>query len=156
MPEIVLRFARARGLSSDAIAWFGHSWPSHVDSVLEDGSLLGARLEGGVQVRPPGYATFSRVLVVRLPTSPAIAAAYYDFLSHQVGKRYDVAGIAAFVAGRNWRTPDSWYCSELVAAALEAAGYFAAPLATPSNRITPADLLLVLSGRVEVPVDDGK
>jgi hypothetical protein len=51
---------------------------------------------------------------------------------------------------RDWRKPDSWFCSELVTAALQAAGWFTRPLATATNRFTPSDLLLVLSALVAV------
>lgn len=150
MTDIVLQFCAARGLESRAIEWFGHGWCSHVDSVLEDGSLLGARMDGGVAIRQPGYATFSRTERVILPTTPEIAAAYHAFLMAQIGKRYDVDGIVAFVVGRDWRDPTRWFCSELVAAGLETSGYFPYPLATPANRLTPPDLLLACSARVRV------
>jgi hypothetical protein len=52
--------------------------------------------------------------------------------------------------GRDWRESDSWSCSELIAAALEACGYLPR-LAAADNHISPRDLLLVLSGRVTIP-----
>lgn len=151
MSTITLQFCASRGLESAVIEWFGHGWTSHVDTVLDDGTLLGARMDGGVAIRQPGYATFSRTERVILPTTAEIAAAYHDFLMGQIGKRYDVEGICAFIVGRNWRDPSRWFCSELVSAGLERAGYFPSPLSTPSNRITPPDLLLALSARVSVP-----
>lgn len=150
MTEIVLQFAASRGLSSAAIEWFGHGWCSHVDAVLPDGTLLGARLDGGVAIRPAGYYPFTRTQRVVLPAPPEMVDAFHAFLRAQLGKPYDSLGIAAFVAGRDWRDPSRWFCSELACAALETCGYFAYPLATPSNRITPPDLLLACSARVEV------
>lgn len=147
---IVLQFVATDGLSSDLIKWFGHGWCCHVDTVMEDGQLLGARQEGGVQIRPPDYETFRRRLLVTLPTSDQIAASYYDFVRWQIGKPYDMEAIAAFAAGRNWRDHRSWFCSELVAAALEYSGYLPFNLATPENKITPPDLLLVCSTRVQI------
>jgi hypothetical protein len=154
---IRLQFSRQADLGSTFIAWFGHgAGYSHVDTVLGDGQLLGARADHcagvppGVQVRPPDYAAFSRTLVVELPASAETTSVYYAFVRGQVGKGYDMTAIVGFAAGRDWRAPDSWFCSELAAAALEASSFFAFPLATPANKISPDDLLLVCSTRVRV------
>lgn len=154
--QIALQFASASDLGSEAIEWFSHGMWSHVDSLLPDGSLLGARDDevggapAGVQIRPPGYKNFARALRVDLAADDAMTARYYDFVRAQIGKPYDQRGILAFVAGRDWRSPGAWFCSELVAAGLEACGFFAWPLAAPANRITPSDLVLLLSGRQRI------
>jgi hypothetical protein len=51
---IRLQFVLGTGLSSQAIAWFSAGHFSHVDAVLPDNRLLGARSDvvGG---KPPGY-----------------------------------------------------------------------------------------------------
>lgn len=148
---IIMQFAASAGLTSELIEWYSHGGFCHVDSVLEDGTLLGARLDGGVAIRQPGYEPFLRTLRVELPAPAAITTAYYAFVRAQVGKPYDAEGLVAnFVAGRDWRNPDRWFCSELNAAGLEECGYFQAPLATPANRLTPLDLLLALSAVVEI------
>lgn len=147
---IVLQFAASDSLGGHLIQWYGHGWCSHVDSVLPDGRLLGARYEGGVLIRPPGYTEFTRTLVVTLPTTAEVVAAYDAFLAEQLGKPYDSEGIFDFVTGRDWRSDGTWFCSELVGRGLEVAKYFAFPLATPANKLTPPDLLLALSARVEI------
>ena len=58
--------------------------------------------------------------------------------------------IAGLVAGRDWRETDSWFCSELIAAALVACGWFPTPLAADFAKITPRDMLLIVSGRVNL------
>jgi hypothetical protein len=45
----------ARGLSARFSGWC-----SHVDSVMDDDRLLGARLDGGLQIRSPNYEKWSR------------------------------------------------------------------------------------------------
>ena len=150
MSNIVLQFAAQNDALSRAICAFDHGWPSHVDAVMPDGWLLGARADGGVRLRVKDYARFSRVLRVELPAADDVAAKFHAFLTAQLGKPYDFESIAAFAVGRNWQKPDSWFCSELAAAALQAAGWFAHPLATTTNRITTSDLLLVLSAFVTV------
>ena len=152
---ITLQFSRGTDISSDLIAWYEHGGWSHVDTVLPDG-LLGARSDAiggkpaGVQVRPKDYLGDEKTLVVELPCSSEMAGKYEDFLRAQIGKPYDVEGIAGFISGRNWSDPAAWFCSELVAAGLEACGYFEYPLAVTTHKITPADLLLILSTRVNL------
>ena len=150
MSNIALQFAAQNDALSRAICAFDHGWPSHVDAVMPGGRLLGARADGGVKLRTANYARFARVLRVAIPAADDVSARFYAFLNAQLGKPYDFEAIAAFALDRDWRKPDSWFCSELVAAALQAAGWFAHPLATASNRITPSDLLLVLSPFVTV------
>ena len=136
MPAITLQLSAMDDVGSLAIRAFSHGPFSHVDAVMPDGNLLGARsdeMEGvaaGVQIRTPGYADFSAIKHVVLPTIVECEGAFYDFLKTQIGKPYDHSAILGFALDRDWRQSDSWFCSELVAAALEQAGYFsfASPL----------------------------
>jgi hypothetical protein len=146
---IALQFSTEADPISALIRAFGHGPFSHVDAVLPDG-LLGARADGGVQIRPVGYAPFSRVLRVELPATPEQAAAASVFLRAPVGKPYDDLAIAAFAADRNWRDDAAWFCSELQSAMLESIGWFPHTLATPANRLTPDDLLLLCSAFTDV------
>jgi uncharacterized protein YycO len=123
----------------------------HAEAVMPDGTLLGAHFSGGVQIRPKGYdaAIVKREEIVSLPCSDAVEQSFLDFLKSQIGKPYDFEAIAALVIERNWRSPESWFCSELQTAALERAGYLL-PLAADVAKITPRDLLILLSARVPV------
>lgn len=148
---ILLQFSTVPALSSSLIRLFEHGWCSHVDVVLPEGKLLGARSDviggapAGVQIRRPAYENWSRTELVQLLATPKMEARFYGFLNAQIGKPYDKTAIVAFALNRNWREDDSWFCSELVAAALEACGWFPQPLANVVNKITPSDLLLVTS-----------
>jgi hypothetical protein len=150
---IRLRFVTANDPVSAGIraAEYGF-WASHTEAVMPDGTLLGAHYDGGVQARPADYdkGQFSREMIVSIPAPPAMTDAFHSFLRAQVGKPYDVQAIIAFIAERDWQQPDSWFCSELQAAALVHCGWFAAPLATEFNHITPRDLLLIISGRIAI------
>lgn len=150
---IVLQFVATPGISSRLIEWYGHGWCCHVDCVLEDGSLLGAHEQGGVQIRPPDYERFLRRLRVELPAPEDMVDRFYEFVLAQVGKPYDNAAILGFAAGRDWRNPNQWICSELGAGGLEDCRFFPYPLATATNRITPPDLLLACSVRVPLPYE---
>lgn len=157
LDRVVLQFSLGQGVGSAVIRWFGHdgSW-SHVDLVLPDGRLLGARADNpggygrGVQIRPANYQSFARRLVVAVPTQTA--AAVYGYARAQIGKAYDHTAIVAFFVERNWRDPDAWFCSELAAAALIEGGFWPRPWALPCpvNKIDPDDLLLLISPYLEV------
>lgn len=128
-------------------------WATHAEAVLPDGSLLGAHIDGGVQIRAAGYdkITTTRELIVEITAvTPDAEVAFYAFCHQQVGKPYDVTAIVGFALNRDWRQSDSWFCSELMAAALETCGYLP-KLSAADNHISPRDLLLVLSGRMLIP-----
>jgi len=127
-------------------------WAIHTEALMPDGTLLGAHWQGGVQARPHDYdkGEFTKELYVSIPAGPAMTDSFHSFLRAQLGKPYDVEAIAAFVAGRDWQQPDAWFCSELQAAALAHCGWFANALAEQFNKITPRDLLLIVSGRVAI------
>ena len=148
---IVLQFACGTDFTSKAIDWFSHGWWSHVDAVLPDGRLLGARFSGGVAIRPADYLGTTKIQQVNLPCSDDMSAKFYEFLNTQVGKAYDKTAIAAFIFNRDWQNPKDWYCSELQASGLVTCGYLPHKLAIPNNKITPSDLYFLLSGLVDIP-----
>jgi hypothetical protein len=116
---ITLQFVTCSDPASWSIPTFQRGWCSHVDSVMDDGSLLGAWLDGGVQIRPPNYEKFSRVERVVIAVPYYKERAYWDFLKAQVGKPYDKPAIVAFAVNRDWHSPDAWFGDEVVAAELE-------------------------------------
>lgn len=82
-----------------------------------------------------------------------------DFLRGEVGAPYDWRGVLRFVS--RWRKappPEAWFCSELVFAALKAAG-FDVLSRIEAWRVTPAMLSysprLRYFGQVITPRDDG-
>src|SRR5271170_1819481 len=125
---IRLQFVLGRGISSQAIAWFSAGHFSHVDAILKDGTLLGARsdqigsIPPGVQIREPFYEPWKERCVMSIPATAQKQTAFTEFLYDQLGKPYDSTAIWGFASGRDWRADDSWFCSELMTAALEAAG----------------------------------
>lgn len=156
---ITLQFARGQGIGGKLIEWFDHGRYAHVDIVMEDGTLLGARndsmeslgvqIPAGVRIRPRSYLDGIEKLQVWIPAPRPVSEKFYQFALAQVGKEYDSTAIAGFVAGRDWSQADAWFCSELVAAALMESGYIH-KLAAPANKIAPDDLLLVVSAFVDI------
>lgn len=148
--SVALQFVLEPSFTSDVIAWFSQGHLSHVDALMPDGSLLGARSDWkggkppGVQIRPPNYAKFKSRVIMELPATPVQETLFYNFLQAQVGKPYDMQAIWAFALDRDWREPDSWICSELDGAALEHATIFR-KLYLGTNKITPVALALACS-----------
>ena len=154
-----LTFVRGDRLASGLIAWFSSGHLSHVDANLGNGQFLGAYerkvcgIPAGVQLRPVQYDTFPRRVTFSIPVVLNQRTAWLQFLHDQIGKPYDWTAIAGFVTGRNWRERDSWICSELQAAALEAAG-IVPPLYLAANKITPVALALAVSALPGVTIKD--
>lgn len=147
---IRVQFVCENALSSKVIAWFSQGHFSHVDAVLPDGRLLGARDDAiggqppGVRIRPSNYAKFARRVRMGIPATPEQEVRYYKFLDAQLGKPYDSEAIWAFVVNRDWRERDSWICSELQAAAAEYSGR-SPKLYLAANKITPVAYALAVS-----------
>jgi len=150
MAEIVLQFVEGSGFGSGMIKWFGHGAYSHVDSVLPDGRLLGARndavggVKPGVRIRPADYVASENVSRVVLLVGDRMRDDYYAFIDAQLGRAYNKTAILAFAFGAEWSNPEAWFCSQLVAAGLQACGYLP-KLSEPANKIDPDDLRLILS-----------
>jgi hypothetical protein len=137
---ITTQFITEASVGSWMIRYGTHSDFSHVDVVLPNGNLLGARSDTatpGVAIRHPNYATFTRCSRVIIPCTKEQEDNYYKFLYAQLGKPYDWKSIVGFAIDRDWRETDSWFCSELDIAGKEVAGIL--KIATPSNRMTPND-----------------
>lgn len=147
---ITLQFVLGKGLSSRAIAWFSAGHFSHVDAVMPDGSLFGARsdwirgIQPGCRVRPANYESWLSVVRMSMDASSSKERLFYSFLKAQEGKPYDSTAIIAFMVGRDWRDTSSWFCSELQSAALEKCGVFSG-LYLAANKITPVALALTAS-----------
>jgi hypothetical protein len=145
---VKLRFVLGRDWTSSAIGWFSGGYFSHVDAIVPTQvgvGLLGSRMDvvggqqPGVRIRPYPYESVRRQLVLSLPASPQQEKDWLAFLTAQLGKPYDKPAIWGFAFGRDWRQPDSWFCSELQAAALEVC-WIVKGLVFPPNKVTPAEL----------------
>lgn len=128
--------------------------PSHVEAVTPDGFYLGAHYSTGVEERKPGYdsAWLAGELILPLPATPEQDAAFYTFLRSKIGEPYDWSSIFGFVLTGHHHEVDHAICSALVSLALRHCGWFASPLAAPAHLVSPRDLLLILSGRIVVPM----
>src|SRR5450755_2399394 len=123
---------------------------SHVDCRMPDSSLYGSRSDSvggappGVHFRIPDYESWKLVMRMQIRTTIAQERDFYAFLADQERKPYDKTDIWGFVLDRDWRESDSWFCSELIAAAQERAKIFPL-LCTPNNKLIPGTLATVNS-----------
>lgn len=152
---ITIRFVGGNDLISRGIRLVEYGfWATHVETLMPDGTLLGAHASGGVQARPKDYdkGKFSKELFLPIPATPQQTDAFHTFLRTQIGRPYDFEAIVGIVAQRDWQNDKAWMCSELVAAGLcqDNVGIFPPHLATEFNHVTPRDLLLIVSGHYEL------
>lgn len=157
---IRLQFSTSVEWQSGIIRRVCHSPFSHVDIVLPNGNLLGSSNSpkapiitgnaGGVAVRPPEYQEFGIRRIAEVLASEAIETSFLNLAVSQLGKPFDDKALHAFLDGdvtlpRDWRQDDLWFCSEYITWCLEGAGLWSYTLLLPKNRISPADLLLLLN-----------
>lgn len=139
----IVRFVSGTGASSATIKWYTSSPWSHVEFWTPNG-YLGARLAGGVQLRPFDYdaSQIATQEFRRWDLAPDKELALEQWLAAQIGKDYDWLAILALPLHRDWKTEDDWFCSELVAAAFNKVG---CPILSPHtivSKITPRDIAL--------------
>lgn len=155
---IIIRFVRSIGVPSDLIVALEKTampfTPSHVEAVTPDGFYLGAHFEGGVQKRPKNYdaGQFSHELFLTLEATEDQAAKFYAFLDGHIDEPYDWRAIIGFVVPEHEHALNHTICSALIGLALRGCEWFQWPLATPAHLIDPRDLLLLISGRMLVPM----
>lgn len=147
---ITLRFVSHHGIFNWAcrIAQYGF-WSTHCEAVTSEGLFIGA-ISDGVKARPWGYdaGDFSEELFLDVKATPEQEAIFYAFIESQIGKPYDLWAILAyFWPSRDWQSFDAWYCSELLGTGLAECGILPKEMAVKFSRVTPRDLLLLISTR---------
>lgn len=154
---LVVGFVRGKGISSDAIGWFGGGYWSHVTTLLPGGThVLDARsdivqgIPEGVQIRPVDYLKDDECVWMGLPGTAAQVQKALDALHSQIGKPYDVQGIIDFADNErldpNWQNESAWFCDELAAWSWIRGGWWNvdARLKLYPNRLTPGGAAFVI------------
>jgi hypothetical protein len=157
---IRLQFSRSTENVSKLIAWACRSPFSHVDYVMEDGNLLGASdsphapyIEGnpgGVAIRPPDYQPFAIRRIANIYVPFRVETKFHELMLSQLGEPFDNHAMHAVfkpdnTGHRDWKDASAWFCSELKAWGFEEAGALDVPPLISKDRVTPADLLLIVS-----------
>lgn len=149
MSEIRLQFVLASDWSSRLIAWYGQGYGgwSHVDAVLADGQLLGARSDSvggqppGVQIRPSNYESWKRTQMISIATTDKQASDWEGWLRTQVGFGYDKADIIGLIIGRPILEVGHWICSALQFQAEKNIGIFPPDMPLIDQQASPNTLL---------------
>jgi hypothetical protein len=150
--KLALRFVRGMGWDSKLIEWGSRSWTSHVELCegYTSGRTFGAQLNGGVKWRnvvDPSYANVTRKEMWQIDISYDQMPILERVIKQTDGLPYDWRAIVSFAFGeRDWREPNSWFCSEWAAMMLEQLGIVKFPATLPFDRITPRDIYLVFTG----------
>jgi len=125
-------------------------WASHCEAVMPDGA--GIRYDDEVEGWYPTRAEDSwlRQLTVDIPATRVQAQKFYVFLGHQIGKPYDMRGLAGVQCHVEHHKQDRWSCAHLLYAALLAAGILrSAP--RELFKVTVRDLMIAIGALVELP-----
>lgn len=131
--QVRIRLFHSAGFYSRVIQCRTWSEWNHVAFVMEDGGMLGALSQGVCIQYKDDDAIYTQDFVVNVPQFDWV------WLNAQIGKPYDWSAIYGMAFNRDWHSENSWFCSELVAAAFEQSGY---PLLRigQENRVTPRDI----------------
>ncbi len=140
-------FSTSFAWQSGIIRFMCHSPFSHADIMLPGPphpyGLFGASDPGGVILRNHDYQSFKAWHQATIHTP--LADRIIELVLSQEGRPFDSVAMKQVLSDhvRDWKVPDAWFCSELIAWACEEAGLF--KIVVPKNRVTPADLLLLLN-----------
>ena len=130
--------------------------PSHVEAeIISNGAVgyVGAHFSGGIAWRPKGYdsGVIAAEITLDLGATEVQDAAFIKFVASKIGEAYDWKSLLDFALPTDFHTVDDAICSAFMTLALRASGWLAWPVAAPAHLISPRDLLLMISARMEVP-----
>jgi len=133
-----------KGISwvSKTIRWQTRSVYSHVAIELSDGRVIEAWHKGGVRVNRDFGArhTPETEVDVFIIEKDFNELKVMDFLTPQIGKKYDFWSIVKFLTRRNEPVDDKWFCSEIVMQAFIEGGLHLLRRIPPSH-VDPGHLL---------------
>ena len=127
--------------------------PSHVECVTPEGKYAGQHIRGGFLAREPGYdrAELAHEMFINLPADDEQSAAFYGHVASHIGQPYDWKAILDYALPVNFHDFDHAICSAAMTLALRKCGWLKWPLTVTAHLISPRDVLLMLSGIVEIP-----
>ena len=129
---MLIKLSASKNPFSWAIRKLTGSPYSHVDIVIQEGFYIGSQPGTGVVLHKE-VCDLEHFYEIDIDSSEI-----WTFLFDQIGKKYDYSGIYGFMTkDRDWQADDSWFCSELVAAALNKSEKL---FVADSCRISPGDI----------------
>lgn len=150
MQPIELHFSLGVGFTSALIAYFGYGYGgySHVDAILSDGRLAGARAdrvggaEPGFRIRPPNYEPWKRSATLTIPATAQEHARWEAWQLAQVGDGYDQRDILGLIVGEPLNSGNGhWICSAAQLFGLQQIGKMPANLPFIAQQTTPNAVL---------------
>lgn len=152
--KLIMRALLGRGPISRIIAWRSGGW-SHIDFLTPDGSgwwsafsAVRCGVEPGCRLRPLGYyGKPKKESRIELNLTKVQWNRFWLAIGSTDGLPYDKTGLFnSFVLGsaRDWRTLDSFWCSEWFIWALEQSG-FINPLNGSITSVDPGQALAIAS-----------
>lgn len=135
-------FSASKSIGGSIIRFGTMSDWCHVDILFDDGTLIGATGNGVQRMSLDDRLNRSthpiyqyRIDEIKLDESKA-----RSFAEAQLGKPYDYSAVFAFAVPwrTHWADDSKWFCSELVAATINASGTLIAR--ETLSRVTPAFL----------------
>lgn len=135
-----------------SIQWETRGWANHTEMILLTSSgkpdkTLGARPQGGIQLRDATKDKYTRVeqFVLNHPDSQNLLGKAFDWLLNKRGTPYNFKGILGIATDLSVADPKAMFCSQAIHLACWYGAGFPLLSTRPSNlpwRITPRDLLL--------------
>jgi len=146
---IRIRFVARKGdWISSLINWREMGTVSHCEAVLPSGKIVAALIREGVVLKPGDYdKTSTSQIFVDIVPPPGGLDRWAHYLQSRLNRPYDMDAILGFVLHTDRRKRGGMICSMLMALSLahNEAGVFPRPLSERAHKISPRDLLLVLS-----------
>lgn len=127
--------------------------PSHIEAVSADGlSYIGAHIDGGIQSRPVGYdkGEVAHELFLDLPATKEQDDIFNAFMLSKIGEPYDWHAIIGFIVPEHFHQINKAICSAVCTLGLRACNWLPFPVAAPAHLISPRDLLLMISSKIEI------
>ncbi len=153
-----IRFVAGKGIISKGIIAQSKTampfTPSHVEVISEDGlNYIGAHIDGGVRSRSIGYDKdeTEHELILPLEATQEQDRIFYDFMISKIGEPYDWQAILGFIIPEHFHVANHVICSAVSTLALRRCEWFEWPVAAPAHLISPRDLLLMISARMQIP-----
>ena len=113
---------------------------------MRDGTIIASLIGKGVVRFAGDYDTTSTSQIfVDVAMSDHQLDVWEKYLKSRLGRPYDMSAIYGIALHIDWRHPGGFICSMLQTLALRVAGVFPRPLSETAHKITPRDLLLILS-----------
>lgn len=133
---IRIHFLRSNDMAGFVIRLFTRSKWNHV-AIEYNGIIWESMAPGGVRkILAKGYPErWDDHETIELPTSNVLDIC--DFLDGEVGKKYDWKAVFAWPFRIDWHDRSKWFCSELVAEALQLNNHTKLKLNKRARRITP-------------------